>query len=154
MFDQMIYERAVQQFTDVCVTTNATERIRWENEKAGWLELAPVAKAMGNPLPAAPNPPAKLLWVSAPAYTPGIEQSAIQINVGPDRVADPTCELPPPPAPNPPGIADVGPHNWGEVWGLGMRDTMPAGAIVLWQGHRLQRVGPSPFGRGFYREVS
>jgi hypothetical protein len=80
---------------------------------------------------------------------------SVVVTFGPERVADGEFDLPPLPGPNPPGVTDVGPHNWGDVWAAGPLDTMPVGAVVEHQGHKLERIGSWGFfqGRGYYREV-
>lgn len=165
MFDRLIYENAVRAAIDVAVAANGTELHNWELRKAAYLVEAEIARAsnLKTPgswaVPAKPQPPALKLTVEAPPWQEGADQGAIKTKVGPDRVADPTCELPPLPGPNPPGVTDVGPWNWGDIWGPGEKDTRPSGFRLLWPQCKtpgrdtLERVGPSPWGRGFYREI-
>jgi hypothetical protein len=154
MFDQLIYENAVLQITEMCMAPNENERNNWANRKAVSLPDIMLNRALKIPAPNPPNPPAMLLWVQAPAWTPGVTQASIMTNIGPARVADGFIEVPPLPVPNPPGVPDIGgplAENPG-LFARGPLDTMPWGAVVTKDGKKYVRDG-NPFGRGWYREL-
>jgi hypothetical protein len=154
MFDQLCYENAVRQLTEMCMATNATERDNWDHRKAAFLQDIVINRALKIAPPPVPNPPAMMLWVNAPPWAEGVTQAAIQVHIGPARVADANIEVPPIPDPNLAGVTDIGgplPENPG-LFARGPLDTKPWGAVVTKDGKKYVRDG-NPFGRGWYREL-
>jgi len=144
----VIFAKDYQSQVENALLRNGDNLKIFEMAKDDWLENATILRAMGKPVWAKPIPP-RLRVVTA-----DWEKREITLSYG-DPVADPNFDLPPLPGPNPPGVTDVGPHNWGDIWAAGEKDTMPAGSIVEHQGHKLERMGSWGFfgGRGYYKEV-
>lgn len=148
MFDEdVILRRLYDSQVENAIVRNGDNAKIFEGAKADWLQNAAVRRAL-KLTPAEKPIPALTRKVT-------LEGKSVVVTFGPERVADGEFDLPPLPGPNPPGVTDVGPHNWDDVWAAGDKDTMPVGAIVEHQGHKLERVGAwGPFGgRGYYREV-
>jgi hypothetical protein len=151
--DTMFNEDVVLQMSYLSQVENAILRNGdnakiFENAKADWLQNAAIRRAL-KLAPAVKPVPALTRKVAL------LEDKSIVLTFGPERVADGEFDLPPLPGPNPPGVTDVGPHNWGDIWAAGPLDTKPVGTVVEHQGHKLERVGSwGPFGgHGYYREV-
>lgn len=75
------------------------------------------------------------------------------VQQGPAQVC-PVIPDPPAPLPPPSGVVSVGPYLRGNLWAALPNDTIPAGVLVTYQGHKLvKQVVATPFGNSqFYVE--
>lgn len=131
MYDQFVYETAVDQLTAIAIARNQNERVYWTNRRDSWLQNSVVRLALGLEPDNKPAAPARLMKIDAPAWTPDATQDEIKIVFGPELVADPACDLPAPPAARPIGVAHVRQYEgWGDTWSAYPDDTMKTGDVI------------------------
>ncbi len=142
-------QKLLDTLTAQALGYNTEMKKQFERARDEWIERAVWFRDLGRPLPDKPQPPVKVARA-----TRDIEGYPI-FTYGPELVADPTCELPPPPAPLPSGVADVGASHGNGIYQCGPLDTLAKGAITTLGTKRLQKhIEQTPFGVSvWYQEI-
>ena len=147
--EEQCYILDVQQHIQMALDENARQLDNWEKRKAAWLIEADIARANAQPLPEKPVP----AWKKSVTATPFVIGQPYEITdkSGPERVADPTLELPLIPSFEasafPQGVQAVGPYaGWGDTWVALPQDTIKDGEVVTHEGKQLRKVERRGFG--------
>lgn len=140
MFDpDVVLQLEFEQQVAMSLQRNTDAAKDFENRKASWLDDAAVLKAQGKPLPEKPTP--------APVRKAVLVDKQIVITFGPELVGNPEFDLPLPPAPNPSGVTEIGPYQFGMIYGVGGKDTMPDGIVIVRGDKRFKKmIRKTPFG--------